>query len=44
MTFTGREVDYRLVESRDIIVVLVHCADVLLVVSRTGREVTGDGA
>jgi hypothetical protein len=44
MTFTRRKIDSSLVESRNIIVTLVHCANALLVIGRTGREVTDNGA
>jgi hypothetical protein len=44
MTFTGREVNSSLVDGHNIIVTLVHGLNALLIVSRTGREVTDNGA
>jgi hypothetical protein len=44
MTFTGQEVNCGLVDGCNIIVMLVHGADALLVISRAGREITDNRA
>ena len=44
MAFTGGKVDSSLVHSCNVVVALVHGVNALLVGSRTGREVTDNGA